>query len=182
MTNLKKRLGQYFSGSKVANLLVFLCNPEKGASALDPMAGSGDMLVALERVGVKDVHGIEVDPEAAKGHHAIVIGDAFSAESHELMERKTWDLVITNPPYVRHQTAKEISIEGIALKGAKEARNGLIDVIRTLPHLEDKEKKFFEEMARAYSGLSDLAVPSWMLCAALTAPGGLWLWCCQSHG
>jgi type I restriction-modification system DNA methylase subunit len=42
----KKRLGQYFSGKKVADLLVAICVPTFDTSVIDPMAGNGDMLVA----------------------------------------------------------------------------------------------------------------------------------------
>ncbi|MDR1639870.1 MAG: SAM-dependent methyltransferase [Clostridiales bacterium] len=172
MRELKKRLGQYFSGSKVANLLTFLCKPDKNASALDPMAGSGDMLASLEALGLKDVHGIEIDPDVIGDHPSIVLGDAFSLSSYQPFHRMSWDLVITNPPYVRYQSATESKSSEIVLKNSTQIREGLIEAIKAIPHLDSQDRPLFEKAARAYSGLADLAVPSWILCAALTAPGG----------
>ena len=41
----KKRFGQYFSGSRVAELLVSLLPDSAGiTSIVDPMAGKGDLL------------------------------------------------------------------------------------------------------------------------------------------
>lgn len=176
----KKRLGQYFSGGKVANLLVDLCAPTSIDFVIDPMAGIGDMLTAAIQSGVpaENTNGIEIDPEAgsrckeriAPGN--VYIGDAFSPQSHTALGRTAWDLVITNPPYVRYQSMDNYESEGIRLKSAKETRRSLGELVNGINHLGDDEKACFQQIIRNYSGLSDLAVPAWLLCAALTKKDG----------
>lgn len=177
---IKKRLGQYFSGRKVADLLVALCAPTSNTSVIDPMAGNGDMLVAAVRAGVpaSNVNGIEIDREAAlkckervaQGH--IFPGDAFSIDPSSCWGKTSWDLVITNPPYVRYQSMSKFENAGLKLKSAQDIRVSVGHTVSMLDHLSSEEKACFHSIIKAYSGLSDLAVPSWLLCAALVKPGG----------
>lgn len=177
---IKKRLGQYFSGSKVANLLVDICAPTCFDRVIDPMAGIGDMLDASIQYGVPsaNVCGIEIDPVAGMkckekiSSGKVFIGDAFSLEPYSFFERKAWDLVITNPPYVRYQSIGNYEGGGFVLKNATETRHSLSKIVNTLEHLSDEEKACFQKIIRNYSGLSDLAVPAWILCAALTKHDG----------
>lgn len=179
-TTAKKRLGQYFSGSKIANLLVSLCVPTDKDYVIDPMAGNGDMLVAAIKSGVpsKNVSGIEIDVVAGSwckkrvDQGNVYIGDAFSSESFSTLGRMEWDMVITNPPYVRYQSMYGFEGDGIRLKSAKEIRQSLSDLVEKVTHLNNDEKTCFQQIIRYYSGLSDLAVPAWLLCAALTKVGG----------
>ena len=177
---MRKRLGQYFSGSKVANLLVDICKPTCFEHVIDPMAGIGDMLYASIQYGVPsaNVYGIEIDPVVGLqckkkiSPGKVFIGDAFSLEPYFFFKRKAWDLVITNPPYVRYQTLGNYESRGIVLKNAIQIRRSLSKIINTLDHLSDEEKICFLKIIRYYSGLSDLAVPAWILCAALTKHDG----------
>lgn len=176
----KKRLGQYFSGEKVAELLVDMCSLSGNESVIDPMAGTGDMLAAAVSAGVtaENVYGIEIDPEA--GYRcketfefgSIFIGDAFSADPYTSFGHTAWDLVITNPPYVRYQAMRNYEGSGVVLKNAKEIRNSLNSIVTSLEGLLEKEKTCFLRIIESYSGLSDFAVPAWVLCAALTKQGG----------
>lgn len=176
----KKRLGQYFSGSKVADLLVNICAPTPDMNVIDPMAGNGDMLVAAIRAGVpaSNISGIEIDGEVAQqcrervGQDRIFHGDAFSLNPSTCFGKTSWDLVITNPPYVRYQSMGKFESEGFELKNAHDIRTGVRNIVSTLNHLSDKEKSCFQNIIGTYSGLSDLAVPSWLLCAALVKQGG----------
>lgn len=179
-TYSKKRLGQYFSGSKVADLLVDLCALTTNDLVIDPMAGTGDMLEASSKMGVPtaNLYGIEIDPRA--GHICkerispgkVFIGDAFSLEPYAFFTDRSWDLVITNPPYVRYQTMSKYDSGGIVLQNAAEVRRNLNNIINILDHLSFEEKACFQKIIKNYSGLSDLAVPAWVLCAALTKQNG----------
>lgn len=176
----KKRLGQYFSGAKVANLLIDLCAPTTSNLVIDPMAGTGDMLAAAIRSGIpaENTCGIEIDPEAGSRCRKrikpgnVYIGDAFSPEPYTALGHTAWDLVITNPPYVRYQSIGGFEGEGILIKSAKETRQCLSELVNGISQLDKHEKKCFQQIIRHYSGLSDLAVPAWLLCAALTKVGG----------
>jgi hypothetical protein len=176
----RKRLGQYFSGNKVASLLANLCSLTSEEFVIDPMAGVGDMLTAAIQSGVpaEKISGIEIDPDAgslckkriAPGN--VYIGDAFSPEPYLALRRMAWDLVITNPPYVRYQSMGKFESNDIRLKSAKEIRQSLSELVAGIKHLVDDEKECFQGIIKNYSGLSDLAVPAWLLCAALTKSGG----------
>ena len=176
----KKRLGQYFSGDMIADVLVSISNPSADADVIDPMAGSGDMLAAASRFGVptSKLYGVEIDTdvalqcEARNIHSKVINSDAFSLDYFESFGKTSWDLVITNPPYVRYQSLATSEGSHVKIKTSKEIRDGLCDVIRKLNHLSNEDKNYFLEIADSYSGLSDLAVPSWILCAALVKDGG----------
>jgi predicted RNA methylase len=182
MTGLtKKRLGQYFSGSKVSELLVSLCSLSGNETVIDPMSGKGDMLKAAIKYGVNpsNLWGIEIDKDAASvcidklGKGKVIVGDAFSVESYKSIELNSWDAVITNPPYVRYQSVNNEVGDGIMLKNALEIRNDLAQIVDILGHLTTDEKTCFLRIVKNYSGLSDLAVPAWILCAALVKQGGV---------
>jgi hypothetical protein len=81
-------------------------------------------------------------------------------------------LVIANPPYVRYQSLSGHAEEGLALKSGDGVRQSLKETIGSFSHLSEEENDCFKAIIDGYSGLSDLAVPSWILCAALTRQGG----------
>lgn len=176
-TDHQKRYGQYFSGARVAELLVALLPKDTTIEcAIDPMAGVGDLLKAIEpRIsGSKKMLGIEIDPPVAKEcaerlpDCKIIQGDAFSCS--DILTKDGWDLVITNPPYVRYQ------LQGAAddgLPSGKELRRKLCEQITALPYLSQSDKSLLLHLAKNYSGLSDMAVPSWILCASLVKLEGL---------
>lgn len=167
----QKKLGQYFSGEKVGSLLVSLL-PEGAeiTSVADPMAGTGDLLRAAGSRAAPGAAflGVEIDEAAAKACAGnlpgcrVVREDAFSSAS--LRTEEGWDLVITNPPYVRYQlqTREERLSVRARLRGQLEG----------LSYLDAADRDLFLRLAEGYSGLSDLAVPSWLLCAALVRAGG----------
>jgi N-6 DNA Methylase len=179
---LQKRLGQVFTGPRLALLLASLAEAAKAGSIVDPMAGSGDMLAACWQVGSSGLAAaIDIDPRVAHLCNAraieagrplsAVTGTAFASETWESLPA-SWDLVITNPPYVRYQTGgSDTSIDGMVIPGADRVRNGLVAAIGA-SDLEPGDRSVFERCALGYSGLADLAVPSWLLCASRVKVGG----------
>ena len=176
----RKQLGQYFSGLKLGRVLAHLAVDSDTRTVLDPMAGNGDLLDASAEaaaslgVRLERLDGIEIDPPTAKkcverlkktSSHAvnqstIITGDAFDEVSSARLARR-YDLVITNPPFVRYQSLSG-KIDRI--------RDGLRDRIKS--HLDPEIRDHWLTMATSYSGLADLSVPSWLLSAALVHPGG----------
>jgi hypothetical protein len=73
---------------------------------------------------------------------------------------------------VRYQSQKESAGINVKLPSAVEVRNGLRDCIKKITTLDEADQAAFLSLTDGYSGLSDLAVPSWILCAALVKPGG----------
>jgi len=173
----RKRLGQYFTGLAVARLLAALANAESARSVIDPMAGSGDMLRACLEVGCEPAAlvGLELDPDAAataarhlRGVDAgrIITGDAFSSN----LPRHQFDLVITNPPYIRYQSSSMSA--DLAVPSARQIRRNLIGQVDRREKLSDQARSVLIEAVHTYPGTSDVAVPAWILSAALVAENG----------
>ncbi len=176
-TSHQKRYGQYFSGSKVADLLSALLPPSRlYSSAIDPMVGVGDLLLqAIQKtLPNSNIVGVEIDaPVAEQCAHRmsstkIINGDSFS--SKQIIVPDGWDLVITNPPYVRYQLQKD---EHSVMPSSAKIRDNLCKRISAMQHLSASDKAFFLKLAQNYSGLSDMAVPSWLLCASLLCDNGV---------
>lgn len=167
----KKELGQYFSGNTVSELLSSIIPHGNYSLAIDPMVGRGDLLKPLLSIGLapENLFGIDIDGDALAqkdsllGDANLYEGDAFSREWLPLYRGHQWDLVVTNPPYVRRQ-------RGELGRAAADLRNKLLSVLEGLGYTEDSG---VVTAARSYPGTSDLSIPSWILCAALVRPGGI---------
>ncbi|WP_047482246.1 Eco57I restriction-modification methylase domain-containing protein [Vibrio campbellii] len=176
----RKRLGQYFTGTQLGRVLAALSYGDKAVSIIDPMSGSGDLLAACAELGAAPLSmgALDIDPIALEScrerlpEASCVLGSAFSPTSLKKLPQLQWDLVITNPPYVRYQTNSKSTGKEFPLPGASEVRTTLLSSIDMLPCLDEIDKELFRKMVKGYSGLADLAVPSWILCAGLVAPGG----------
>ncbi|MCU1453838.1 MAG: hypothetical protein JWN46_1984 [Acidimicrobiales bacterium] len=178
----RKRLGQYFSGRRLALLLAHLARAGAAKSVVDPMAGVGDMLAASLELGggTERVYGVEIDPGAveqsrqqlrtASGSILVSEGDAFSRSSWP--DLRQWSLVITNPPYVRYQRGAGGSLAGLTLPSPSDVRCGLLSLVEANEELSVEERRVFAALAAGYGGLADLAVPSWLLSASLVREGG----------
>ncbi|MCI0719578.1 MAG: N-6 DNA methylase [Acidobacteria bacterium] len=181
----RKRLGQYFTGLRLGKLLAHLALDSSTRTTLDPMAGHGDLLDAVaeasaeQAISSQRLDGIEIDENAAAlcrsrltqigigeplSAHQIIAGDAFDAATVDALPHSAYDLVITNPPYVRYQTTN-----GDAAK-PKTIRSGLLQIIDR--HLAGTPSTVWSELATSYSGLADLSVPAWLMAAAMVRPGG----------
>jgi len=177
----KKRLGQYFTGQQLALVLSELAFAPRQSSVIDPMVGTGDMLMAAQRLRGSRARlaGVEIDPVAAGicGSHSalhdatIINRNAFDQSCYEELGWQ-WDLVITNPPYVRYQNSQRTEFDDLTVPSPDDVRSNLIATIKSHPILDDEERSLLLRAADGYSGLADLAVPSWLLCCALTRPGG----------
>lgn len=172
-----KRYGQVFSGKLVGDLLVSMLPANLAIrTIIDPMAGQGDLLQsACAKYPKADVIlGIDIDADVIEKCNSIIpearifIEDAFKSEEVDIADG--WDLVITNPPYIRYQTLKRNP--EIGLPDGKELRESLIRHIQRSKLLNDRERHLYLEIAKNYSGLSDMAVPSWILCASIVKQGG----------
>jgi hypothetical protein len=176
----KKRLGQYFTPPKVARLLAALAGARDASAIIDPMAGRGDMLAGCVSLGATaPLTGIDLDENViaeCQAHVSVprlnlVRGSAFSPATIRRLPQHQFDLVITNPPYVRYQSTSALStVDGVP--SATEVREDLSASLSLLPALDATDASYFRTVVQNYSGLADLAVPSWLLCAALTEMSG----------
>ncbi|NUJ88816.1 N-6 DNA methylase [Plantibacter sp. MCCC 1A11337] len=173
----KKALGQYFSGRRVGRLLAALAQADIARRIIDPMVGSGDLLASCVEVGASPLSlvGFDLDPIAVEQAEraldglsgvSLSVANAFEASYPE----DPFDLVITNPPYIRYQS--QGGVDGIDIPLAGQVRDGLIRLIQFRPGLDYDYRAALLRAAKRYPGTADLAVPSWILSAALVADRG----------
>ena len=181
----RKRLGQFFSGVPLGKLLAHLCVGQDSRTVLDPMAGHGDLLDAVweatqERgISVARLDGIEIEDTTAvvcRNRLAAILGhdspakstvlgvNAFDPATISSLPATKYDLVITNPPYVRYQ---ERNGSGSSVDPARSGLKKIIDCVSA-----GAERTVWSTLTEGYSGLADLSVPAWMLAGLLVRPGG----------
>ena len=177
----RKKLGQFFSGLPLGKLLAHLALQERTRSVIDPMCGNGDLLDAVSQASdernqpIERLDGIEIDGATASlctervktispshTESRIIAADAFDPNTVCQLPIAQYDLVITNPPYVRYQSQDGESLNTV--------RSNLIKILPNL--LSYKDSQVWLALTHGYSGLSDLSVPSILLASALVKPGG----------
>ena len=181
----RKSLGQFFTGLPLGRLLAHLAMHPGTATVLDPMAGHGDLIDAVwetsveQDIPLKRLDGIEIDEPTALAclerlrrvvgtqgcpERRIVCGSAFDPEVVGQLIGGGYDLVITNPPFVRYQVRK------VSDGDDESVRAGLETIANE--YLGGFEKEIWRALIRSYSGLADLSVPAWLLAGLLVRPGG----------
>lgn len=179
----KKHLGQYFSGNAIASLLAHLAEYQKAKSVIDPMSGTGDMIAACDPSSNLDKHyyGVEIDYDVieqaihrfqSNPNVKMLKGNVFKPDIISQLAADQFDLVITNPPYVRYQTISDNKVNLPESLGTSEIKENLIASLPLFKHLDAKDRELFSILISNYSGLADLAVPSWLLCGLITKVGG----------
>lgn len=125
----RNKAGQYATSYDMANEITshvannFIPESKKNLSFLEPAVGTGVFINALLssiKVDSLNVKGIEIDPvifnstsEIWKNYNLDLINDDFFKVK---VDKELYDLLITNPPYVRHHhISKEMKAK---LKGA----------------------------------------------------------------
>ncbi|AGK61365.1 hypothetical protein Asulf_01374 [Archaeoglobus sulfaticallidus PM70-1] len=94
---IKKRYGQYFTPSYVADFMVSLISKPKNTLILDPCAGTGIFPISLRKAGFKNIVAYEID-ETLPNHSEIEI---LRRDFLKLKPNEQFDVIIGNPPYVR---------------------------------------------------------------------------------
>lgn len=174
----KKQLGQYFTDQRIGRLLAALSRANTATTIIDPMVGSADLLQACLSLGAQPekLVGIELDPlaldraRAALAHvprSELILGDAFAIT----LPAEQFDLVITNPPYIRYQSRG--LVDGINVPTSAKVRAGVVEAILQRSGLSADARELWLRAARKYPGTSDIAVPAWILSAALVREGGI---------
>lgn len=180
----RKRLGQFFSGIPLGKVLAHIALTDDTHTILDPMAGHGDLLDAAAECArerglvLQRLDGIEIDRitadfardrlartvELPAGNVTVLSGSAFDAAVIGRLPAVGYDLVITNPPYVRYQAGDGTGAPALAV------RQGLSSIADQ--RLSAGDRTVWQALIRGYSGLADLSVPSWLLAGLLVRPGG----------
>ena len=186
----RKRLGQFFTGVPLGRILSSIALDPSALTVIDPMAGHGDLLDAVvERASGRGqrlacVQAVEIDPPTADmcrrrlDAWRTVLGDgltvrqgnAFAIEDPNGYRHEGYDLVITNPPYVRYQALANGDATGAMPTGDDVRRALRIAVER---RIDPAEWPIWRTLIDSYSGHADLSVPAWILSASLVRPGAV---------
>ena len=122
----QKLRGAYYTPQKLADAMVRLFASEKIDSVLEPSCGDGVFLDGLSDTGLLDkirhIEAVEIEaPEAKKVCNRYkeypqveVINEDFFDFYEKTLGKKTYDLVLGNPPYIRYQYLKESQREAQA--------------------------------------------------------------------
>jgi adenine-specific DNA-methyltransferase len=114
MLDARRRLGQWSTPAAVADLAVALAGPLGGARVMDPACGDGAILARAARRGPAALLGREIDPAAAADARRAVpaavieVGDLLDGDAAATGSPGSIDVVIGNPPYVRHGLADQV--------------------------------------------------------------------------
>lgn len=173
----EKILGQYFSGDKIPKLLVSLLQICDIHNAIDPMCGNGDMFAPFKNSDV-NLFGIELDSDVAQvsrarfPNAALYNDNAFNPSllSH-ITPESGFDLVITNPPFVRRELLNPIKSNGVH-QDLDTIKKGISDIIDNIKHISAEDRAIIKSTLSALSKYTDLSILSWMLCIALLRYGG----------
>jgi len=187
----QKLRGQFLTSMPVARVLAALSVRAGLQDVIDPMGGHGALLDAvLERTAamgtcLRRVSAIEIEPVLSAAcqerlsawkelgfvsNASVQAASAFDPSAVSRLAVDGFDLVITNPPYVRYQsTATRSSLEAGEL--ASSVRDGLKAI--AAERAPSAEQDLWAGLIEGYSGLADLSVPSWLLSALLVRPGGV---------
>lgn len=173
----EKIFGQFFSGDKIPVLLTSLLQISDIHNAIDPMCGSGDMFKPFLNSDI-ELFGIELDSEVAlasqkKFPDVLLFNDnAFNpALLPNITPDKGFDLVITNPPFVRRELLNPITSNGVH-QDFDTIKNNLSVIIEKLNHISPEDKIVINSTLADLSKYTDLSILSWILCIALLKYGG----------
>lgn len=93
----KKSFGQYFTPDYVADYMVSLISKEKSEKVLEPSAGEGVFLSALQKANFSNLIGYEIDNNLENISNAPIKYESFVSKKFD----EQFDVIIGNPPYIR---------------------------------------------------------------------------------
>ena len=166
----RNRLGQFATPPKLAlEIARYALEPLAGAgrceavSFLDPAIGSGSFYSALRQTfppgAIAEACGVEIDPPLAAAAQSLWEASGLrilAGDFTRLAPDRHYNLVLSNPPYVRHH------------------------------HLDRADKQrlktlIADRLGLEISGLAGLYAHFLLLCDAWMAPGGLAVWLIPSE-
>lgn len=115
----QKLRGAYYTPRKLANAVVRLFASENIDTVLEPSCGNGVFLDSLNETSlfekISTIDAVEIETSEAKKvfdkYKSIprvnVINQDFFDFYKEVLDKKTYDLILGNPPYIRYQYLKE---------------------------------------------------------------------------
>lgn len=175
----KRSLGQFFTGQRVGRLLAALAGADSARTIIDPMVGAADLLTSCLAVGALPdrLVGFDLDHLAVAQADAALDGVAAAEVVHRdafagPLPQEQFDLVITNPPYIRYQSRGE-DHDDVTPPTMAAVRAGLLSALEQRSGLDTGGRVLMLKAARAFPSTADIAVPAWILSASLVRIGGV---------
>jgi adenine-specific DNA-methyltransferase len=129
MKTNSKTLGQYFTPKFIADFMVKMIDTERpnDCKILEPCAGEGSFLRALNDFGYSNIRAFEIDGTIHNNSNVQIIYDDFLLLNNT---EDKYDVVIGNPPYVRWKNLSEEMKESLKTsKYWKSETNALGDLL-----------------------------------------------------
>lgn len=156
-TATKRRENDYYPTPEavIENFLVnYMIDPNK--KILEPCAGSGNIIKALQKHGCKNIDAVEIDEDHADellellgiGH--VAIADFLKIKKRQYPEEQ-YDIIITNPPYSKAQEFVEKALELVNETGV------VIMLLRTAFLESQKRFEFWQKPENKLSALYTLS-------------------------
>lgn len=103
---VKERRGQFFTTSTVVqDVMMSLLTHANTAKCLEPSAGAGNLVSALEHAGYRNIDAIELDNSIKQICATNITYDSFF---HYMASKKdTYDIIFGNPPYVAWKKSRK---------------------------------------------------------------------------
>lgn len=155
-TDKKAARGQFFTTSQnVQSVMISLIEHDKDAFCLEPSAGEGDLVKALESAGYSNIRAIEIDSSIVSICNTHIKYQSFF---DACTDDRTYDVVLGNPPYVAWKNIEKTQQLSASLQAVKQ-------------HYSDKTNFYMLFMDRLIDLLADkgemiLIVPKEWLYAA----------------
>lgn len=172
-----KLLGQFFSGERIPAFLASLLQLHDIKNVIDPMCGIGDMFLPFINNDIA-ITGIEIDEFVASQTNSkfpkanILCENAFNPHViNSILQNGGYDLVITNPPFVRREFLNPSASSGFHLD-IQTMKYNLLSILKESNHIPNEEKDIFRDTLNNLSLYSDLSSLAWLLCLILLRPGG----------
>ncbi len=141
------------------------------------MCGQADLLIPFLKKN--SVFGVELDKTAyilavkkTKNPQSIIQGNAFDKSTLSKLDVNGYDIVITNPPFIRRENYKKAISEIEGTLPLNEIYSNIEFFLSQTTTLTQKQKNTIRQVLKNISGLSDIAAISLILCIILTKKTG----------
>ena len=118
---IKERRGQFFTTSlAVQNAMISLLEHDDMAKCLEPSAGAGNLVEALEKIGYLNIDAVEFDDSINQICSTDITYDSFFhyAANHD----NEYDIIFGNPPYVAWKNLEKEQRNDIDVLKVKDQR------------------------------------------------------------
>lgn len=135
ITDLKKQYQFFPTPRPIAERMCELAELDDTCTVLEPSCGKGDLADVIFDAGVKQVCGLELNPDMeqylSKKPYTVLTGVDFLQYVKDTT--KEWSRIVMNPPFSRQQDIDHILTSYVKLDGVKLQKDTLARLFNTTP-------------------------------------------------